>query len=402
MDSEQKTERKVVTLAEILAEPATVAGLRERGPIHRAALPDGTAAWVVIGYDEAADALSDPRLSVAAMTAAGVIDSGKLTPAQRNGLLRGLTSTDPPDHTRLRRLVSSAFTARRVAAMRPWINSLTETLIDGFAPAGRVELMSQLALPLPMLVISEMLGIPEVDRPRFREWSRALISSMGTPDFPLDSALEFLDFLRVLCADKREHPDDGLISALIRARDDGVALSEDELTSMVFLMVIAGHDTTVGLIGNGMYLLLNNPEQLDAVRADPSLLPAAIEEFLRLESPVPIGTFRCAVDSFEIAGTRIETGDLVLISLQSANLTPAQFTDPERLDPGRSQGRHLAFGHGIHYCLGAPLARLEAEAAIGALLRRFPALRLEDPAAELAWSRSAFVHRLDTLPLALN
>ena len=398
MDSEQK----VITLADILTEPAIVEGLRERGPIHRVALPDGTPVWAVIGYDEAVAALSDPRLSVAAMTAAGVIDSGKLTPAQRDGLLRGLTSTDPPDHTRLRRLVSSAFAARQVGTMRPWISSLTETLIDDFAPAGRVELMSQLALPLPMLVISELLGIPEADRPQFREWSRELISGMGTPDFALDSALEFLDFLRKLCSDKREHPDDGLISALIQAREDGQALSEDELTSMVFLMVIAGHDTTVGLIGNGVYLLMNNPEQLDALRTDPSRLPAAIEEFLRLESPVPFGTFRAAVDSFEIAGTPITAGDLVLISLQSANLSPAQFTDPQRLDPGRSQGRHLAFGQGIHYCLGAPLARLEAEAAIGALLRRFPALRLEDPGADLTWNRSAFVHRLDTLPLALN
>ena len=398
MDSEQK----LITLADILTEPATVAGLREQGPVHRVALPDGTGVWAVIGYDEAADALSDPRLSVAAMAEAGVIDAGKLTPDQRNGLLRGLTSTDPPDHTRLRRLVSSAFAARQVGAMRPWISSLSDTLIDAFAPADRVELMSQLALPLPMLVISELLGIPEADRPRFREWSRVLISGMGTPDFPLDAALEFLEFLRALCSDKREHPDDGLISALIQARDDGQALSGDELTSMVFLMVIAGHDTTVGLIGNGVYLLLKDPGQLEAVRAEPARLPAAIEEFLRMESPVPIGTFRAALDSFEIAGTRIAAGDLVAISLQSANLSPAQFTDPERLDPGRAQGRHLAFGHGIHYCLGAPLARLEAEAAIGALLRRFPALRLEDPAAELAWSRSAFVHRLDVLPLALN
>ena len=398
MDSEQK----VITLADILTEPAIVDGLREQGPVHRAVLPDGTPVWAVIGYDEAVAALSDPRLSVAAMTAAGVIDSGKLTPAQRDGLLRGLTSTDPPDHTRLRRLVSSAFAARQVGTMRPWISSLTESLIDDFAPAGRVELMSQLALPLPMLVISELLGIPEADRPQFREWSRALISGMGTPDFALDAALEFLDFLRKLCSYKREHPDDGLISALIQAREGGEALSEDELTSMVFLMVIAGHDTTVGLIGNGVYLLMNNPEQLDALRADPSRLPAAIEEFLRLESPVPFGTFRAAVDSFEIAGTPITTGDLVLISLQSANLSPTQFTDPQRLDPDRSQGKHLSFGQGIHYCLGAPLARLEAEAAIGTLLRRFPALRLEDPGAELTWNRSAFVHRLDTLPLTLN
>ena len=398
MDSEQK----VVTLAEILTEPVTVAGLREQGPVHRAVLPDGTPVWVVIGYDEAVAALSDPRLSVAAMTAAGVIDSGKLTPAQRDGLLRGLTSTDPPDHTRLRRLVSTAFAARQVGSMRPWISSLTDAMIDDFAPAGRVELMSQLALPLPMLVISELLGIPEADRPRFRAWSHALISTMGTPDFPLDSALEFLEFLRVLCADKREHPDEGLISALIRVRDDGQALSEDELTSMIFLMVIAGHDTTVGLIGNGVYLLLKDPEQLKALRADPARLPAAIEEFLRLESPVPIGTFRAATEPFDLAGTPITTGDLVLISLQSANLSPTQFTDPERLDPDRAQGRHLAFGHGIHYCLGAPLARLEAEAAIGTLLRRFPDLRLETPATELTWSRSAFVHRLDTLPLTLN
>ncbi|MFG2044848.1 cytochrome P450 [Dactylosporangium sp. NPDC048998] len=374
---------------------------QDRGPVYRSTLSNGMPVWTVAGYDEAIAALNDSRLSAAAMLAAGALDGGKLEPDLRDALLKGLTNSDPPDHTRLRRLVSSVFTARRVEAMRPWITRLTEDLIDGFAPGDRVELMTAFAEPLPILVISELLGIPEADRPRVRDWSRTIISGLGSPDFPVAAAVEFVDYLRDLIADRREHPDDALISGLIRARDERDALTANELTSTIFLMIVAGHDTTVSLIGNGVYLLMKQPDLAARLREDAGRLPGAIEEFLRLESPVPTANMRAAVESFDLGGTRISAGDLVAIDLQAANRDSARFTDPARLDPARAHGRHLAFGHGIHFCLGAPLARLEGELAIGTLLRRFPGLRLAVPAAEMTWSQATFVHRPDALPLML-
>jgi cytochrome P450 len=392
----------VIAFDDVLTHPDTTAELQKRGPVHRATLPNGMPVWLVIGYDEAVAALNDRRLSAAAMLAAGALDGGKLSPDLRDALLRSLTNVDPPDHTRLRRLVSSVFTARRVEAMRPWVTRLTGELIDGFAQGDRVDLMAEFAAPLPILVISELLGIPDADRPRVRDWSRTIISGLGSPDFPVAAATQFVDYLRDLIAHRREQPDDALISGLIRARDENDALSANELTATIFLMIVAGHDTTLSLIGNGVHRLMTRPDQAARLREDPGLLPPAIEEFLRLESPVPVANFRAAVESFDISGTRISAGDLVAIGLQAANRDPSQFPEPSRLDPTRSQGRHLAFGHGMHFCLGAPLARLEGELAIGTLLRRFPALRLAVPAAELTWSRTTFMNRLDGLPLLLS
>jgi cytochrome P450 len=388
-----------IALNDVLADPGTATSLLKQGPIHRAVLPNGMPVWLIVGYDEAIAALNDQRLSVAAMMAAGALDGGTLSPDLRNALLGSLTNTDPPDHTRLRRLVSSVFTARRVEGMRPWIGRLTDELIDGFAPHGQVDLMAEFAAPLPILVITELLGIPKTDGPRVRALSQTIISALGSPDFPVQDATDFVECLRGLVAHRRDNPDDALISALIRARDENGALSENELTAMIFLMIIAGHDTTVSLIGNGMYLLMTEPDRAARLRADSSLLPAAIEEFLRLESPVPAANFRAAAESLEIGGTRISAGDLIAISLQVANRDDSQFPEPSRFDPARTDSRHLAFGHGIHYCLGAPLARLEGELAIGTLLKRFPDLRLAVDAAELTWSQATFVHRLEKLPL---
>jgi len=391
-----------VALNDVLTDPGTGTSLLKQGPVHRAVLPNGMPVWLVVGYDEAIAALNDQRLSVAAMMATGALDGGRLSPDMRSALLGSLTNVDPPDHTRLRRLVSSVFTARRVEAMRPWISQLTDELIDGFAHHDQVDLMAEFATPLPILVITELLGIPEADRLRLRALSRTLISGLGSSDFPVQDATDFVEYLRGLIALRRDDPDEALISALIRARDESGALSENELTAMIFLMIIAGHDTTLSLIGSGVYLLMTKPDRAARLREDPSLLPAAIEEFLRLESPVPTANFRAAVDSFEIGGTRISVGDLVAISLQVANRDDSQFSDPSRLDPARTEGRQLAFGHGTHFCLGAPLARLEGELAIGTLLKRFPDLRLAVPAAELTWSQASFVHRLEKLPLLLS
>jgi cytochrome P450 len=393
---------QAVALADALSHTSTMDALRDSGPIHRVLMPTGAPAWLVVGHQEAVAALNDTRLSVAAMTEAGVLDGGKLTVEQRNALLKGLTNVDPPDHRRLRRLVSGVFTARRIEAMRPWISRLTDELIAAFEDRGRVELMSEFATPLPILVICELLGIPEADRDSFRAWSRSILSGFGTPDFPVDEAVQFTAYLRGLIAEKRERPDDALFSAMIQARDEGDALSEDELTSMATLMIIAGHDTTLSLIGNGIYLLMLEPDRAEKLRADPGLLSGAIEEFLRLESPVPVANIRAALSPVDIGGAHVQPGELVIIGLQSANRDKAEFAAPDRFDMARESGHQLAFGHGIHYCLGAPLARLEGEIAIGTLLRRFPDLRLAVPAAELTWSQSLFVHRLNELPLAFG
>jgi cytochrome P450 len=392
----------VVALNDVLTDPDTVTRLQKQGPVHRAALPNGMPVWLVVDHDEAIAALSESRLSVAAMLAAGGLDGGKLSADMRDALLKSLTNSDPPDHTRLRRLVSRAFTARRVEAMRPWISQLIDELIDGFAQHDQVDLMAQFAEPLPILVISELLGIPEADRPQVRDWSRVIMSGFGQPDFPVRAAADFVEYLRGLVERRRAEPDGALISALIEARDESDALSMNELTATIFLMMLAGHDTTLSLIGNGVHLLMQKPERAARLREDPSLLSAAIDEFLRLESPVPVANFRAAVESFDIGGTRVSAGELVVISLQAANRDDSQFPDPARFDLARSaQGRHLAFGNGIHYCLGAVLARLEGELAIAALLKRFPQLRLAVAATELTWSHAPFIHRLDKLPLSL-
>ncbi|WP_146605781.1 cytochrome P450 family protein [Micromonospora craterilacus] len=357
---------------------------------------------MVVGYDEAVAALGDSRLSAAATLEAGGLDGGRLSLDMRDALLKSLTNSDPPDHTRLRRLVSRAFTARQVDAMRPWVSRLSDELIDGFAQQSQVDLMAEFAAPLPILVMSELLGVPEADRSQVRTWSRKIISGFGSPDFPVQDATDFVEYLRGLVVQKRSDPDEALISALIRTRDENDALSMDELTSTIFLMIVAGHDTTLSLIGNGVYLLMKEPDRAARLRKEPSLLPAAVEEFLRLESPVPVASFRAATSPFDIGGTRISAGDLLAISLQAANRDDSQFAEPSRFDPARPNGRHIAFGHGIHYCLGAPLGRLEGEVAIGALLKRFPNLRLAVPADELSWSQAPFIHRLDRLPLLLS
>ena len=392
----------VVALGDLLAEPGAVAALRHRGPIHPVLLPTGAPAWLVVRHKEVMAALSDPRLSVAGMRESGALDGGRLRHEQRNALLKGLTNVDPPDHTRLRRLISGVFTARRVEGLRPRIAHHIDELIADFTDNGRVELMAEFATPLPMLVLCELLGVPQADRQPFGAWSREVLAGIGTPDFPVDTADQFTAYLRELLADKRRRPDDRLLSAMVQARDEEDKLSEDELTSMAFLMIVAGHETTVSLIGNAMYLLMSQPDQADKLRADPSLLPGAIEEFLRLEPPVPVATIRAATSPIDIGGTTVAPGEMVVLNLQSANRDETQFTNADELDLARSAGRHLTFGHGIHFCLGAPVARLESELAIGTLLHRFPRLRLARPTSELAWSQGLFVHRLETLPLALD
>jgi cytochrome P450 len=301
----------------------------------------------------------------------------------------------------LRRLVQKAFTPGRVAALRPRIEAITASLLDAMAE-GVVDLITAFAFPLPMTVICELLGIPDGDREEFKTWSQVILSSTATFDeYRAAGGAMYAYFTRLL-ADKRAAPADDLLSALITARDSGDSLDEPELLAMIFLLLVAGHETTVNLIATGTLALLTHPSELSRLRADPSLLPGAIEELLRYANPLNHATDRYAPEPLEVGGVMIPADEPVLVVTSSANRDPARFPDPDRLDLGRDASGHVAFGHGIHYCVGAPLARLEGEIAFGALLSRFPGLSLAVDPATLRWRPSSLIHGLETLPVRLR
>jgi cytochrome P450 len=360
--------------------------LREGGPVRRAVTVRGLEAWLVTRYDDAREALADPRLSSDLRGATDPRLLEQLPSAERTSAMRSMIRLDPPDHTRLRRLVSKAFTARRVAELEPRVQEIADRLLDAVLPAGRADLIEDFALPLPVTVISELLGVPLTDRDRFQEWTNVMLAQH--PDRPDLEAMDrawrqMWSYLEDLLAAKRTDPADDLLGALITARDREQRLDEGELVAMAFLLLVAGYVTTVNLIGNGMAALLAHPGQLKLLRDDPGLLPGAVEEFLRYDGPVNPGILRIAAEDLEIGGVRIPRGATVIIATAIADRDPAEFPDPDRLDAARPANAHLAFGHGIHYCLGAPLARLEGRIAIGTALRRLDDLGLAVPYGEL-------------------
>ncbi|MFE3657391.1 cytochrome P450 [Streptomyces sp. NPDC059165] len=362
--------------------------LREEGPVCRAVIAGGLEAWLVTRYEDGLEALSDPRLSSDVRDASDPRLMQSLPATERESMLSNMLRSDPPDHTRLRRLVSKAFTARRVAELRPRVQEVTDRLLDAVSPAGRADLVADFALPLPVTVISELLGVPTTERNDFQRWTDDMILRRAQQPDPevVDAAWrQMRTYLTRLLADKRARPGDDLLSALVTARDEEQRLNEDELIAMAFLLLVAGYITTVNLIGGGMAALLAHPDQLALLRGDPELLPGAIEEFLRYDGPVSPGIARFAREEVTIAGVTIPRGDTVLIASAIADRDPDRFHDPDRLDITRRDNAHLAFGHGIHYCLGAPLARLEGQIAIGSVLRRLPDIALAVPPGELTW-----------------
>ena len=314
-----------------------------------------------------------------------------------------MLNRDGEDHRRLRRLVTKAFTPKMVEQLRPRIQEIADELLDATEGRSEVDLSAEYAFPLPIIVIAELLGVPAEDRDRFRTWTDAIVSpALGEEAMERFFELmgEFVAYLGEFFAARRAAPADDLVSALLAARDEGEALSEDEMFGMVMLLIVAGHETTVGLIGNAVLNLLTHAEQLARVRDDPSLIPGAVEEVLRFEGPVERALNRWAATDVELGGQTIRRGDLVIVILNSADRDPARFPDADRLDVTRDDTRHLAFGRGSHYCLGAPLARLEAEIALETLLRRRPNLRLAVEPAELEWRATPGFRRLVTLPVA--
>ncbi|MET7755298.1 cytochrome P450 [Streptomyces sp. NPDC005389] len=369
------------------------AKLRESGPVHEVRMPDGFRFWLVVGHEEGRAALADPRLA----KSPHVI--GVRSP-EEDIIGVHLLSADAPDHTRLRRLVTGEFTGRRVEALRPRIERLTADLVDAMEPAGRADLVDAFAYPLPITVICELLGVPAADRDTFRRWSTELVTPTGEEVFSR-SMVDFGAYLDELIEDKRAAgPADDLLSGLIASRaEDGDRLSGPELRAMAYLLLIAGHETTVNLIGNTVRNLLTHPDQLAALRADPSLLDGTIEESLRYDGPVETSTFRFSREPVTFGGTEIPAGQYVLVAIGALDRDPARFPEPDRFDIRRDTRGHLAFGHGIHYCLGAPLARLEGRIAIRTLLDRFPDLELDPEGEPWEWIPGLLMRGVRHLPV---
>jgi cytochrome P450 len=381
--------------------------VRRRAPVHRVTLADGHDAWLVVRYAEAKAALNDPRVSKdmhAALASAGeVVAEGLPGPA----FARHMLAVDPPDHTRLRRLVAGVFSVRRVEALRPDVEAIVATMLDAIAARGPddvVDLVASFAFPLPFTVICQLLGVPDAWRAPFGRSLLEMLVPTRTPEEyaaakrASDSVVATLGKLVAL---KRREPDGALVSALLGARDGDDSLSEQELLSTIFQLIIAGHDTTSSLIGNAVVAFLTHADQLTRLREEPSLIAGAVEELIRYDAPVPHSTFRYAREDIELGGVTIPAGAQILVNLAAANRDGSHYACPDAFDITRTNGRHLGFGHGIHFCLGAPLARMEGQLALGELFRRFPDLRLAVPVEELHWGHGdgLVLRGLTTLPV---
>lgn len=385
----------------------TFAAMRAAHPVYPHAAPDGRAIWYVTRYDDVVAVLKDD--AAFCKNPANVELTADRTDLRRPVRSSGLNFndnmlfSDPPDHTRLRALVGQAFTPRRVAAMRDRVRETAEALLDRLPADGSADLIAAYARPLPVIVICDLLGIPAGDRDTVSDWSQAIISpgSRGLNYSARKRMVRaFVHYLRDLFARRLADPRDDLISALVRAEDAGDRLSEAELLSMVALLLVTGHETTVNLIGNGALALLRHPEQRARLCEDPGLWPGAIEELLRYDGPVETSTTRWVRRDTTFRGYAMRAGDLIRPVLASANRDPAYFDRPDELDVGRADNRHLAFGLGAHYCLGAPLARLEGAVALEAFFSRRPAARLAVAVDQLTWRSGVLFRGLSHLPLA--
>ncbi|RYJ30609.1 putative cytochrome P450 hydroxylase [Streptomyces sp. L-9-10] len=391
--------------------------LRAEGHVRRIRMPGGEAVWLVLGYDAVRAALGDARLRN------DIRHSSEFDSDGGYAIGRNMLQVDPPDHTRLRALVSRQFTARRIAGLEPRVRHISAELLDAMAPAGGGDLVDAYAFPLPITVICELLGVPAADRDAFHRWSSAIVA-VTDAEAAMAGATAMTEYLTGLIEEKRHlapGEDADLLHALVRTHDSGGGddgdggdgrdggdggdggdhLAPDELLGMAFLLLVAGHETTVNLISSAIHLLLRHPDQLAALRADPGLLEGTIEETLRYEPSGQIAAYRYTAEPVTLAGTRIPQGERVVLSLAAANRDPARFADPERFDIRRdpvANRAQLAFSHGIHHCLGAPLARLEASVALPALLERFPDLALADASAAPEW-RPSLLRGLRTLPV---
>lgn len=354
--------------------------LRETEPVARITMPTGDPGFLVTRYEDVRFVLSDPRFSVRQ----NLPGAPRLT----DMAFESVMTTDPPDHTRLRRLLSREFTARRVERLRPRLQEITDQLLDTMEEKGRpADIVESLAVPLPITLICELLGVPMVDVARFRSWADTMVSLTGHSleewSLARDSLQDYLDELVVA---KREEPGPDLLSSLVATSGVDDMLTEHDVRSLALILLLAGYEPASNQLGSSVLTLLRFPDRLAELRADPSLLPSAVEELMRYAPAGDGALFRITLDEVEIGGTVIPAGSAVLASTQAANWDPRRFDDPTGLRLDRPDNQHTALGHGIHFCLGAALARVELQVAIGTLLRRFPDLALATPVAELRWS----------------
>ena len=359
--------------------------------------------WLITRYEDALPLLKDNRLKKD-WTNVFSQDTKNMYLSVDNSdhLTTHMLNSDPPNHSRLRSLVQKAFTPKMIAQLDGRIQRIADDLISNIERKGTLNLVDDYSFPLPIIVISEMLGIPKEDQAKFRIWSHAVIASPETPEEIKETEKqlsEFITYLQYLVDIKRKEPKEDLVSALILAESEGHKLSARELYSMIMLLIVAGHETTVNLITNTVLALLENPNQLQLLKDNPKLIDSAIEEGLRYYSPVEVTTARWAAEPFQIHHQTIEKGDMVVIALASANRDETVFENPEIFDITRENNRHIAFGHGSHFCLGAPLARLEAKIAITTLFNRMPELQIKGNREEIKWQGNYLMRSLEELPL---
>lgn len=384
--------------------------LRSVRPVMKLPTPgyDGPGVWFLTRYNDVHNTLRDPRFSVDRLQAPIVRQNLERLPSfvqQSAQGVRSMLTMDPPDHTRLRKLVNKAFTPRRIEALRGHIETIVDELLNAAARKGEMDVIDAIAAPLPAIVIAELLGVPTEDHRQFKTWASEIVSAVGNtapgaaPPAMVTGAQKLFAYLAGIIADRRTDPRDDLISAMIAAQEDNDALNDNELLATSNLLLIAGHETTTNLIGNGLLALLREPDQLDRLRSNLDAMPTAIEELLRFDGPVQ-ATLRVAREDIEIDGTVLPSGSLVLVSIGAANHDPDVFEEPERLDIKRDPNPHIAFGFGVHFCLGAQLARLEGQIALRAILERFPRLALATET--VRYRPNPVLRGLESLPVRLT
>jgi cytochrome P450 len=383
----------------------TYAGLRQGAPVHPVVTPDGLRVWLVTRYEDVRAVLTASQLAKDVAVVGNLFQRNTVAGRSPRSVDRRtaghMLNSDPPAHTRLRTLVSKAFTPGRISGLRPRVEALSAALLNTLEGREEVDLVDDYAFPLAITVMCELLGLPEGDRESFRQWTQDY-NSTGAPEVVTAAAQSITAYLGGLIGEKRRALGDDLLSALIEARDVGDRLSGDELVAMVFLLLSAGHETTVNLIANGMRALLHHPDQLARLRSDPALLPTAVEEFLRYDCPVNLATYRFTTERVTIGEVEIPENELVLASVASANRDGGRFSVPDRLDIARAPNHHLAFGAGAHYCLGAPLARQEGEVAFRDVLRRYPQIESAVPLEEIRYRQSLLMRGPESLPLRVQ
>ncbi|MFC8015903.1 cytochrome P450 family protein [Streptomyces cinereoruber] len=378
--------------------------LRNQGPVQKVITPRGQNMWLVTRYEDVRDALTHKDLSKDINLARQYFSKDDLALAGLDfgaELSNHMLNRDSPDHTRLRRLVSKAFTFRRVESLRSTVESIATSLIQALYGRPTFDLLSDFAFPFPITVISELLGVPIVDRSEFRDWSTKIVTAASVDELNYGTA-GMVAYLERLISVKERNPEDDLLTALLESREQGDSLNHAELIAMVFLLLVAGHETTVNAIGNAFIALSEDPSQLELLSSQMCDIPQAVEEFLRFDGPVNLATVRFTKQPTRIASVDIDKAEMVLISLGSANRDQARFENAHMLDLSRDATGHLAFGHGAHHCLGAPLARLELEVALKAILGAFPKIRLLGHTSDLRWRDSMLIRGVETLRVQVD